>query len=283
MEEYEFSFSSIEDLRRVLAVGSWNLAPWILRLFSWTPDFNPYLVKQTDTQCWIRIIGLPQEYWRPRILFAISRGIGIPLSHDDATINKYLGHYARVLVDIDLAKPLQDQILVEREGYTFLVGIDYEKLPQFCSSCAIIGHTISNCNKNRLQGDKAMEENLNSKKIVSKYVPKPDSRKGVSNEPDIVADKGDVLQINYDSDRANQQVNEAVDAQQIMCKGKRVLIQSGSDRVIMHKGTSSKGDQMAILQGSVIKPIDVIEGPGMVLDGELREVGILKPVNDLNQ
>lgn len=50
-----------------------------------------------------RILGLPQEYWRSKILFAIARGIGIPLSLDDATISKSLGDYARVLVDLDLA------------------------------------------------------------------------------------------------------------------------------------------------------------------------------------
>jgi hypothetical protein len=38
---FVFSFSSLEDLRIVLAVGSWSLSPGILHLFSWTPDFNP--------------------------------------------------------------------------------------------------------------------------------------------------------------------------------------------------------------------------------------------------
>lgn len=99
---YEFSFSSIEDLRKVWSVGSWNLEPGILRLSSWSPDFNPSLVKQTNTQCWIRIIGLPQEYWRSKIIYAIARGIGVPSSLDDATSNRTFGHYARILVDIDL-------------------------------------------------------------------------------------------------------------------------------------------------------------------------------------
>lgn len=31
---YEFSFTSIGDLRKVLAVGSWNINPYSLRLFS---------------------------------------------------------------------------------------------------------------------------------------------------------------------------------------------------------------------------------------------------------
>lgn len=126
---FEFSFSSIEDLRRVLAVGSWTLSPGILTLFSWTPDFRPNLVKQTNAQCWIRIHGLPREYWHPKILFAISRCVGIPLSLDDAIKNRSLGHYAKVLVDVDLAGSLHEQVLVEREGFAFKVSIDYERIP----------------------------------------------------------------------------------------------------------------------------------------------------------
>lgn len=85
---FEFSFT-VEDMRRMLVVGSWTLNPGSLRLFTRTPDFLPNLVRQTNVQCWIRILGLPQEYWRPKILFAIAtRGIDTPLSLDDATGNE---------------------------------------------------------------------------------------------------------------------------------------------------------------------------------------------------
>lgn len=75
-------------------VGPWNLTPGLLRLFTWTPDFNPSLAKQSHVQCWIRIVGLPLEYLTPKILFSIARGIGSPMSLDDATQNRSLGHYA---------------------------------------------------------------------------------------------------------------------------------------------------------------------------------------------
>lgn len=86
--------------------------------------------------------------WRPKILFAIARGIDVPLSLDDATTNRNLGHYARVLIDIDLANPLRDEILVERHGFAFFIGIQYERLPLFCSSYKVIGHSLENCKRN---------------------------------------------------------------------------------------------------------------------------------------
>lgn len=38
---HEFSFSSLEDLHSVQAIGIWNLKPGSLRLFLWIKDFNP--------------------------------------------------------------------------------------------------------------------------------------------------------------------------------------------------------------------------------------------------
>lgn len=116
---YKFSFSSIEDLRKVRSVSSWNIKPGFLRLFSWTPDFNPIKQKQTSVQCWIRISGLAQEYWRHKIIFAIASSIGSPICLDvttsKCTFERNFGHYARVLVDIDLKSDLRSKVMVEEK------------------------------------------------------------------------------------------------------------------------------------------------------------------------
>lgn len=75
--------------------------------------------------------------------------VGTPLKLDDTTskspFDRSFGHYAHVLVDIDLKSKLRDHILVERSGYAFSVGIEYENMPSFCSNCNIVGHTNSAC------------------------------------------------------------------------------------------------------------------------------------------
>jgi len=45
------------------------------------------------------------------------------------------GPYARLLVDIDLLKPIHDNVLVEREGFAFHVGVVYEKHHEYCNNC----------------------------------------------------------------------------------------------------------------------------------------------------
>lgn len=114
------------------------------------------------------------------------------------TIKNTLGHYARVLVDIDLVKPIQDQILVEREGFAFLVGIEYEFLPSFCMACSMIGHSIVECrrildlNKEVLKNDKGV---LTSKEMNQKYVPKTGNAEvlKVGNKVDVDKGKGVVI------------------------------------------------------------------------------------------
>jgi hypothetical protein len=141
----EFSFSSKEDPRRDLSHESRSLKADILPLSQQTPKFNHNKQQQTHTRCWVRILGLPQEYWRPKILFSIAGGVGVPISLDERTTNRTFGHYARVLVEIDLSKKLYHQILVQREGYSFPVDLKFEKLPSFCSFCQCIGHTLEEC------------------------------------------------------------------------------------------------------------------------------------------
>jgi hypothetical protein len=67
-------------------------------------------------------------------LFEIASAVGTPLTLDDSTTKRAFGHYARVLVDIDLSRRLFDEIMVERDGFAFQVEVVYERLPAFLSS-----------------------------------------------------------------------------------------------------------------------------------------------------
>jgi len=78
-------------------------------------------------------------------LFEIANGVGTPLTLDDATKNHTFGHFVRILVDLDLSQRIFNEIMVEREGFSFYVEIHYERLPEYCNNCAKIGHSIGQC------------------------------------------------------------------------------------------------------------------------------------------
>ncbi|CAK8568689.1 unnamed protein product [Lathyrus sativus] len=115
-------------VRRVQSNSSWNLNPGSLKLFPWSKDFIPNNVNHSSAQVWVRILGLPQEYWRPKIIFVIASSLGTPICIDSTSNHSQFkwafGHFVRVLVDVDLLSELRDNILVERTYFAFFVGIE---------------------------------------------------------------------------------------------------------------------------------------------------------------
>lgn len=84
--------------------------------------------------------------------------VGTPIDIDGPIRNRTFGYYARILVDIDLSKKAYDQVLVERDGFAFMVEIQYERRPLFCHHCYFIGHNITTC---RLLNPQAAKEKVN--------------------------------------------------------------------------------------------------------------------------
>lgn len=82
---FKFNFHSIEEMKRVWALGVVQLKPGMLRFFCWSKDFDPQNQIQSHAQLWVRFMNLPQEYWRKTTLFEIASGIGTPLTIDEAT------------------------------------------------------------------------------------------------------------------------------------------------------------------------------------------------------
>ena len=195
---FEFEFSTIEEMRSVWSTGSWNLKFGILRLSQWVPDFCPDAQKQSNVQVWIRLSDLPREYWREKTL------IEMPISLDEPTRHKVFGHYARLLVDVDLSKPLHNNILIEREGFAFHVGVVYEKHPEYCNNCQTLDHHISQCNK--LKHGKNVASNKQDKpKAQEAVITKKLTNQGEKN-PKIVASllpsfvaNAEILDTNIDS------------------------------------------------------------------------------------
>ena len=161
----------MNDLSAVRSIGSWNLSSGFLQTFAWTADFNPHTVQQTVAQTWIRLHGLAREYWRPVILFEIAGALGTRLALDEVTKKRIFGHYARVLIEIDITSDMHERILVERKDFDFYVDVEYEKLPSFCDSCKIIGHSFKNCKyqiPSIVQAVKTTASNVKNVDTVSK-------------------------------------------------------------------------------------------------------------------
>jgi hypothetical protein len=180
---FEFTFSSLEDVRRVRSIPSWNLNPGHLKFFAWSKDFNPKMQHNTSAQVWVKIFGLSQEYWHKNILFTIAGSIGTPICTDSVTAKpmheRTFGQFARVLIDIDLLQPLRYKLLVERKCFAFFVDLEYEHIPAFCTECKMIGHNFDNCKRWNMEEVRITMDNNTKQKAPEKrqiYVQTNDGR-----------------------------------------------------------------------------------------------------------
>jgi len=56
---FELRFGSIDEMRKVWALGVVNLKPGLLRFYCWSRAFTPQSQVQTHAQIWVRLLNLP--------------------------------------------------------------------------------------------------------------------------------------------------------------------------------------------------------------------------------
>ncbi|KAL8524041.1 hypothetical protein ACS0TY_013848 [Phlomoides rotata] len=148
---YTIRFSLLEDRDRIFRRRRWTLQPGAIRLLNWVQDFNPNRVCTSLAQIWVRIMDLPMEYWQPSILEAMASAFGTLIRIDDRTLHRRMGHYARILVEVDMKIDLIEKIMYKRAGVCSFANLIFERLPEFCRGCGIVGHATSNCSRSKKQ------------------------------------------------------------------------------------------------------------------------------------
>ncbi|CAH9100014.1 unnamed protein product [Cuscuta epithymum] len=64
---------------------------------------------------------------------------------DENQIDGSCSVYLRIKISLDICEPLQKGTKIQKDNREFWVDFKYEKLPRFCFTCGIIGHTERYC------------------------------------------------------------------------------------------------------------------------------------------
>ncbi|KAF5206982.1 hypothetical protein FRX31_003431 [Thalictrum thalictroides] len=88
----------------------WFIKTQLVRFIKWSPNFSMEKHKLSSALIWVRFPGLSMEYWEPDILLAMARTIGLLVQVDKNTLDRDMGYYGSVQVDVDLAKTIPDKI-----------------------------------------------------------------------------------------------------------------------------------------------------------------------------
>lgn len=105
--------------------------PIVVKIWSLGFDFCSKVLKEYPI--WVQFQSLPRASWGEDSPSRISIMVVVPCFADDCTSRQKRMQYARVLVKVDVTRPLIDQVDVDMgNGKVFLQKVKVEYKPKFC-------------------------------------------------------------------------------------------------------------------------------------------------------
>ncbi|XP_021727809.1 uncharacterized protein LOC110694913 [Chenopodium quinoa] len=110
----------------------------------WSPKFDFGAEILRTIPLWVKFPNLPLNCWGPETLSRIGSLLGVTIFSDECTTRQLRVSFARVLIEINVTKPLPKSVFVESPSKEILeLKVVYEWTPPFCSKCNKVGHDCS--------------------------------------------------------------------------------------------------------------------------------------------
>ncbi|CAN1123637.1 hypothetical protein LINPERHAP2_LOCUS1953 [Linum perenne] len=136
-------FETKGDHERAMFGGPWMVGDHYVVIQEWRPYFQPDHSPISTLRVWVRLPGLPLEYFDVSVLTIIGNKIGKIVRLDHTTLEGSRGNFARICVEVELSKPLLSKYRLRRR----VRRIEYEGLHTICYSCGCYGHAQDACTK----------------------------------------------------------------------------------------------------------------------------------------
>lgn len=127
LEKFQF----VEDFDKVFSQGPWIIYDQYLTAQPWTMEFNLMRPFPKIILALIRFSRLPGHFYKTKILGEVNGLVGRVVKLDFKTGNKIRVFFARMVVYVNIYKPLVSQIWINGE----IQRVEYESLPTICFTC----------------------------------------------------------------------------------------------------------------------------------------------------
>ena len=117
--------------------GPWNFRGDAVIITPYDGISKPSMVKLETIDIWIQIHDVPDLY--SHLVTPLAAKVGEVL-FAEAPSHDFVGNFHRVWVRINVLKPLKNAISMIREGKRQIYKVKYEKLPDWCAVCGMLGH-----------------------------------------------------------------------------------------------------------------------------------------------
>ncbi|XP_024036844.1 uncharacterized protein LOC112096879 [Citrus clementina] len=143
---FMFKFAKEADKKRVLSGGPWHFDRALIVLTE--PKGIGEVSKQafTDVPFWVQIRNIPMACMERDFLQELEGMIGKVEEIETDENGDCFGEFARIRIFINITQPLKKILFLKQEGETDIpMPLVYERLPDFCFCCGIIGHQFKEC------------------------------------------------------------------------------------------------------------------------------------------
>jgi hypothetical protein len=156
-------FSNLQDKERIFEGGPYFYSNAGLFLRQWEECYNPEQEQFLAAPVWVRLFGLPMDFWDPEILEGIGNSLGSFVKIVEATVRGRYTSFARICVYMNIFEPLPEMIELEYAGKVRQQLLDYEHIPFRCRRCHEYGHLYKSC---PLNGPLQQPSNVNNPEQV---------------------------------------------------------------------------------------------------------------------
>ncbi|KAI7989409.1 Uncharacterized protein LOK49_LG13G02902 [Camellia lanceoleosa] len=140
------AFNHIVDKKRVLARGPWNFDKQLVLLEELDGSLQPSEVQFRFVLFWVHVFDLPIIGMTREVGALIGNSIGTFADMDYAEGGVAWGKSLRIRVAINIHKPLRRGMKITLgQKDPVWVSFKYERLPNFCFACGILGHNQREC------------------------------------------------------------------------------------------------------------------------------------------
>ncbi|XP_073135877.1 F-box/kelch-repeat protein At3g23880-like [Henckelia pumila] len=141
--KFLFVFPSEGEIDRFLSMEPWIFSGAMLVFKPFTGFADSY----PKTRFWVRAFDVPPEGMTIDIGTLIGNAVGESIGVEADDSGQCLGPFMRIRVLMDITKPLRRvvHLPVGSAGASVAVALRYERLPDYCYTCGLIGHVARKC------------------------------------------------------------------------------------------------------------------------------------------
>lgn len=137
---FTVQFGCLGDWNTAMNMGPWQFRNQGLLIAEYDGFMNPRSVVLDKIAVWARILKLPDNFLFPKAIQGMCRKMGKVLEVQTTLPAGFIGEFIRVRVKLQVTKRLIRFVGITKNNAIEYYQVQYEKLPDFCGNCGMLGH-----------------------------------------------------------------------------------------------------------------------------------------------